>query len=99
MHGPVDSRQSHSLVGEDLAPFAERLIPRNQQGSAFIAGGDQVEQHTGLGLILGDDRREGGEPRTLCCLPNGEVAIPRQMFQETLRLIAELRPQPQPAPA
>jgi hypothetical protein len=28
-----------------------------------------------------------------------EVAIPRQMFQENLRLIAELRPQPPPAPA
>ena len=28
-----------------------------------------------------------------------EVAIPRQMFQESLRLIAELRPQPPPAPA
>ena len=26
-----------------------------------------------------------------------EVAIPRQMFQEILRLIAELRPQPPPA--
>ena len=24
------------------------------RGSAFIAGGDQLEQHTGLGLILGD---------------------------------------------
>jgi Transposase DDE domain group 1 len=28
-----------------------------------------------------------------------EVAIPRQMFQEILRLIAELRPQPPPASA
>jgi hypothetical protein len=28
-----------------------------------------------------------------------EVAIPLQMFQEILRLIAELRPQPPPAPA
>jgi Transposase DDE domain group 1 len=28
-----------------------------------------------------------------------EVAIPRQMFQEILRLIAELQPQPPPAPA
>jgi hypothetical protein len=28
-----------------------------------------------------------------------EVGIPRQMFQEILRLIAELRPQPLPAPA
>jgi hypothetical protein len=28
-----------------------------------------------------------------------EVAIPQQMFQEILRLIAGLRPQPPPAPA
>ena len=28
-----------------------------------------------------------------------EVAIPRQMFQQILWLIAELRPQPPPAPA
>ena len=28
-----------------------------------------------------------------------EVAIARQMFQKILRLIAELRPQPSPAPA
>jgi hypothetical protein len=28
-----------------------------------------------------------------------EVAIARQMFQQILRLIAELRPQPPPAPA
>jgi hypothetical protein len=31
--------------------------------------------------------------------PMAEVAIPRQMFQEILRLIAELRLQPPPAPA
>ena len=28
-----------------------------------------------------------------------EVAVPRELFQEILRLIAELRPQPPPAPA
>ena len=28
-----------------------------------------------------------------------EVAIPRQMFQEILRLIGELRPRPSPVPA
>jgi len=28
------------------------------------------------------DRREDGEPRTLCRLPNGGGRIPRQMFQE-----------------
>jgi Transposase DDE domain group 1/2-oxoacid dehydrogenases acyltransferase (catalytic domain) len=32
-------------------------------------------------------------------LQMAEVAIPRQMFQEILRLMAELRPQPPPAPA
>jgi hypothetical protein len=29
----------------------------------------------------------------------GEVAVPQQMFQEILWLVAELRPQPPPAPA
>jgi hypothetical protein len=28
-----------------------------------------------------------------------EVAIPRQLFADILRLIAELRPQPDPSPA
>jgi hypothetical protein len=32
-------------------------------------------------------------------LQMAEVAIPRQMFQEILQLIAELRPKPPPAPA
>jgi hypothetical protein len=38
------------------------------------------------------------EPRTLCRLPNGGGRHPTTMFQEILRLIAELRPQPPPAP-
>jgi Transposase DDE domain group 1 len=33
------------------------------------------------------------------CFQMGEVAIPRQMFQEILRLIAQLRPMPPPTPA
>ena len=28
-----------------------------------------------------------------------EVAVPKELFQEILRLIGELRPQPQPPPA
>lgn len=54
MHEPVDSRQRHGLVGKNLTPFAEWLVGRDEQGSAFVAGGDQLEQNTGLGLILGD---------------------------------------------
>jgi hypothetical protein len=45
------------------------------------------------------DRLEGGEPRTLCRVPNGGGRYPTTMLQEILRLIAELRPQPAPAPA
>jgi len=54
VHEPVDGRQRHGFVGEDLAPFAERLVGCDEQGSAFIAGGDQLKQYAGLSLILGD---------------------------------------------
>ena len=37
--------------------------------------------------------------RSYVAFQMAEVAIPRRMFQEILRLIAELRPQPPPAPA
>ena len=43
------------------------------------------------------DWREGSEPWPLCCFPDGRGRLPRQLFQEILRLIAELRPQPLPA--
>ena len=67
VHEPIDGRQRHGLahdwaceaelaqvIDAELAPFAEGLVGRDQQGSAFITSGDQLEQHTGLGLILGD---------------------------------------------
>jgi hypothetical protein len=44
------------------------------------------------------DQREGREPRPLCRLPNGRGRHPTQLFQEILWLIADLRPQPPPAP-
>jgi len=34
---------------------------------------------------------------TACAFQRAEVAIPRQMFQEILRLMGELRPHPAPA--
>ena len=54
VHEPVDSRQRSWPGPRKLAPFAEGLVCRDEQGSAFITSGDQLEQHTGLGLILGD---------------------------------------------
>src|SRR4051794_7828502 len=54
MDEAIDGREGHSLVREDLVPFAERLVGRDQQGSPLITGGDQLEQHARFGLILGD---------------------------------------------
>jgi hypothetical protein len=54
VHKPLNGRQRHGLVGEDLTPFTERLVGGDQQGSAFVMGGDELEQHTGLSLFLGD---------------------------------------------
>jgi Transposase DDE domain group 1 len=53
---------------------------------------------TSLKEKLDQDRREGRQPWPLRRLPAGRGRYPRQMFQEILRLIAELRPQPPPAP-
>ena len=41
-------------IGENLSPFAERLICRDQQRTALVARADQLEEDAGLGLILGD---------------------------------------------
>jgi putative ABC transport system substrate-binding protein len=47
----------------------------------------------------GDQAVQAAKAATATIFQMAEVAIPRQMFQEILRLIAELRPQPPPAPA
>jgi hypothetical protein len=50
----IDDGQRHRLVGEDLSPFAERLVGGDQQGSPLVSGTDELEQDAGFGLILGD---------------------------------------------
>ena len=45
------------------------------------------------------DRRQGHQPWPQHCLPDGRGRHPPAMFREILRLIAELRPTPSPAPA
>jgi len=54
MDKAIDGGECHCLVGEDLAPFAERLIGRDQHRSPLVTCGDQLEQYAGFGLILGD---------------------------------------------
>ena len=49
----IDDGQRHRLVGEDLSPFAERLVGGDQQGSPLVSGADELEQDAGFGLILG----------------------------------------------
>ena len=50
----IDDGERHRLIGEDLSPFAERLVSGDQQGSALVSGTDEFEQDAGFGLILGD---------------------------------------------
>ena len=54
MDEAIDDGKGHRLVGEDLAPFAERLVGGDEQGSPLVPSTDQLEQHAGFGLILGD---------------------------------------------
>ena len=56
------------MFGEDLAPFAERLVGGDQQRSALVARADQFEQDARLRLVLReigeiveDDEVEAGE--------------------------------------
>src|SRR5208282_5073442 len=54
MDEAIDGCERHGLVREDLVPFAERLVGRDQHGSSLVTRGDQLEQHAGFGLVLGD---------------------------------------------
>ncbi len=51
---PVDGGDRHRGIGEDRVPCAERLVGGDEDGAAFVAGADQLEQHRGLGLALLD---------------------------------------------
>jgi hypothetical protein len=54
MDKAIDGRECHSLVWEDLAPFAEWLIGCDHHGPPLVTCGDQLEQDARLGLIFGD---------------------------------------------
>jgi hypothetical protein len=87
------------------------LVRRQRRASSASCAGLQSRQlHADTGSAGGDqtvvaagetreDRRQGRAPWPLRHLPDGRVAVPRELFHEILRLIAELRPQLPPAPA
>ena len=41
----IDDGERHRLIGEDLAPFAERLVGGDEQGSPLIPGADEFKEH------------------------------------------------------
>jgi hypothetical protein len=54
MDQPVDGGHRHGPVGENLVPFAKRLVGRYAKGTALIPGAYELEQHRRLCLILAD---------------------------------------------
>jgi hypothetical protein len=53
VHEPIDGCRRLGLVGETLAHLPDRwLAVRSRIG--VMAGGDHLEHHTGLDVILGD---------------------------------------------
>src|SRR5208282_6151426 len=54
MDEAIDGGQGHGRIGEDLAPFAEWLVRRDEDRSSFVAGRDELEEDAGLRLVLAD---------------------------------------------
>ena len=54
MDEPINGCQCHGLIGEDFSPFAEGLVGGDQDGTPFVAGADQLEEHAGFGLVFCD---------------------------------------------
>ena len=50
---PVDGRRRGHWVGEDVLPLGEDQVGRDAQGPAFVAFGDECEEHLGLFGPLG----------------------------------------------
>jgi hypothetical protein len=102
---PQKSARSLRWTGCDLAGScpSQKAKPQAAGGALAVSIG-RTAGHLGGALGVSIDRTAGhlgdGDNRgRYVAFQMAEVAIPRQMFQEILRLIAELRPQPPPAPA
>ena len=54
MNEAIDRGERHGGIGEDLSPLAERLVGGDEHRATFVSCADELEQHAGLGLILGD---------------------------------------------
>lgn len=50
----IDGGERHSRIREDPVPLSKGLIGGDQHGTPLVASADELEQHAGLGLVLGD---------------------------------------------
>src|SRR5207244_929337 len=89
MDEAVDGGERHSLIGKDLAPFAERLIGGDQHRAPLIAASDQLEQHTGFGLILADVD-DVIKDQEVILVELGECAFKRELAARDLQSLDEI---------
>ena len=86
--------------GDVLKPVGRRVLQQARHVRTMDQGRQDCDQLDAA--VVQDVRGQCSAAPTSCtyvAFQMAEVAIPRQMFQEILRLIAELRPQPPPAPS
>jgi hypothetical protein len=88
MIGPINPEQRRAIdkfLKMSLAQHRSTFTPPPSPQCCLVADEPQREAD--------QDRREGRQPRALCHFM-AEVAVPRHLFADVLRLIAELRPPP-----
>ena len=89
VHEAIDGGERHGLIREDLAPFSERLVGGDQHGTPFVARSDQLEQHAGLGLVLGDVG-EVVEDQQVVAVEFGDGGLERQLPPGDLQPLHEI---------
>jgi len=79
---PVDHRGGDDVVAEDFAPATERFVGGDDQGGAFVAGGDELEEQVGgLGFegdvadLVDDQHRVAAKPDELVLKPADVVGV------------------------
>lgn len=86
---PVDRRDGHRWVGENLVPFAEGLIAGGDQATTLVALGDEFEQDVGLGLVLAHIA-EVVEHEDVEAVEFGQGSGQREIAPRRLKLLHEI---------
>ncbi len=87
---PVDGGQRHGGVREDPCSIRRRAGCRDQDRPPLIAGRDQLEQHAGLGLILGDVG-EVVEDQEIELVELGDGVLELKFSARDLQLLDQIR--------